>query len=52
MTADGLMEKELGKVTCFITRRNEYKLELLLIQHPKAGIQIPTGTVELNEDFD
>lgn len=46
------MEKALGKVTCFITRIKKHnKLELLLIQHPNAGIQIPAGTVEINEDF-
>ena len=44
------MEKVLGKVTCFITRKIDNKLELLLIQHPSAGIQIPAGTVEINED--
>ncbi|MCY9668236.1 NUDIX domain-containing protein [Paenibacillus alginolyticus] len=41
----------LGKVTCFITREKDAKIELLLIQHPNAGIQFPAGTVEMNEDF-
>jgi 8-oxo-dGTP pyrophosphatase MutT (NUDIX family) len=41
----------LGKVTCFITREKEAKKEILLIQHPNAGIQLPAGTVEVNEDF-
>jgi 8-oxo-dGTP pyrophosphatase MutT (NUDIX family) len=41
----------LGKVTCFITREKENKTEILLIQHPNAGIQFPAGTVEENEDF-
>ncbi|MCK0470419.1 NUDIX domain-containing protein [Halalkalibacter sp. APA_J-10(15)] len=45
------MEKVLEKVTCFITRKKDNKSELLLIQHPNAGIQIPAGTVEINEDF-
>jgi 8-oxo-dGTP pyrophosphatase MutT (NUDIX family) len=45
------MEKVLGKVTCFITRIHDNKQELLLIQHPNAGIQLPAGTVEINEDF-
>lgn len=45
------MEKSIGKVSCFITRKKHNKLELLLIQHPNAGIQIPAGTVEINEDF-
>ncbi|SOC43791.1 NUDIX domain-containing protein [Ureibacillus acetophenoni] len=46
------MEKVIGKVTCFITREIDNKLELLLIQHPSAGIQIPAGTVEINEEYD
>lgn len=41
----------IGKVTCFITRKIDDKLQLLLIQHPNAGIQIPAGTVELDENF-
>lgn len=40
----------LGKVTCFITRETNNKPELLLIRHPNAGIQLPAGTVEMNED--
>jgi 8-oxo-dGTP pyrophosphatase MutT (NUDIX family) len=46
-----IMEKILGKVTCFITRIKNNKVELLLIQHPNAGIQIPAGTVEAHEAF-
>ncbi|SFM10271.1 hypothetical protein SAMN03159341_116100 [Paenibacillus sp. 1_12] len=38
-----------GKVTCFITREKEMKNEILLIQHPNAGIQFPAGTID-NED--
>ncbi|WP_217589830.1 NUDIX domain-containing protein [Lentibacillus saliphilus] len=45
------MENVLGKVTCFITRKKDNKQELLLIQHPNAGVQIPAGTVEIDEDF-
>ncbi|MGN7764171.1 NUDIX domain-containing protein [Paenibacillus sp. 22594] len=41
----------MGKVTCFITRGKKDNIELLLIQHPNAGIQFPAGTVEINEDF-
>ncbi|WP_282942420.1 NUDIX domain-containing protein [Paenibacillus sp. RC67] len=41
----------LGKVTCFITRMRNQHAELLLFQHPNAGIQLPAGTVELNEGF-
>ncbi|MFW9905340.1 MAG: NUDIX domain-containing protein [Candidatus Thorarchaeota archaeon] len=36
------------KVTAFITRKKRNE-ELLLIQHPNAGIQIPAGTVEKGE---
>lgn len=49
---EGTMEKVLGKVTCFITRKNNNKHELLLIQHPSAGIQFPAGTVEINEKYE
>ena len=45
------MENVLGKVTCFITREHCNKRELLFIQHPSAGIQIPAGTVEKNENY-
>ncbi|MFE5318040.1 NUDIX domain-containing protein [Paenibacillus sp. NPDC056579] len=41
----------LDKVTCFITREANNRTELLLIQHPNAGIQLPAGTVEHNEDI-
>lgn len=41
----------LGKVTCFITREKDSKTELLFIKHPNAGIQLPAGTVEINEGF-
>lgn len=34
------------KVTAFVTNQRS---ELLLLQHPNAGIQIPAGTVELGE---
>jgi ADP-ribose pyrophosphatase YjhB (NUDIX family) len=39
----------LEKVTAFITRRTTAGVELLLFQHPFAGIQIPAGTVEEDE---
>lgn len=45
------MENVLGKVTCFITREKDNQQELLLIQHPNAGIQLPAGTVEIDEDY-
>ncbi len=37
----------IEKVTAFITRYNA--TELLLFEHPFAGIQIPAGTVEVGE---
>ncbi len=40
------------KVTAFIIRKNKNKLELLLILHPNAGIQIPAGTVEKGETIE
>lgn len=39
----------LEKVTVFITRPGRRGHELLLFQHPNAGIQIPAGTVEAGE---
>ena len=36
----------IEKVTAFVTRTTETGLELLLLEHPYAGIQIPAGTVE------
>jgi 8-oxo-dGTP pyrophosphatase MutT (NUDIX family) len=46
------MEEErsmkVDKITAFITRKKTNE-ELLLIQHPNAGIQIPAGTVEEGE---
>ncbi len=39
----------LPKVTAFVTRTGVQGLELLLFQHPFAGIQIPAGTVEEGE---
>jgi 8-oxo-dGTP pyrophosphatase MutT (NUDIX family) len=37
------------KVTAFITRHSGHGHELLLVEHPHAGIQIPAGTVEDGE---
>lgn len=38
----------MEKITAFITRKKK-NVDLLLIQHPNAGIQIPAGTVEEGE---
>lgn len=37
------------KVTAFVTRPTGQGDELLLFQHPSAGIQLPAGTVEQDE---
>jgi len=37
------------KVTAFITRRSEHGHDLLLFEHPFAGVQIPAGTVKSAE---
>jgi 8-oxo-dGTP pyrophosphatase MutT (NUDIX family) len=40
------------KVTTFITRTGPAgQPQLLLFQHPQAGVQIPAGTVEVGEDW-
>jgi 8-oxo-dGTP pyrophosphatase MutT (NUDIX family) len=39
----------IEKVTAFVTRPVNGHRELLLFQHPYAGIQIPAGTVEPGE---
>lgn len=43
------MPRIVDKVTAFITRQSEDGHDLLLFQHPNAGIQIPAGTVEDGE---
>lgn len=43
------MSKIMEKVTAFITRESQAGPELLLFEHPYAGIQIPAGTVEEGE---
>jgi 8-oxo-dGTP pyrophosphatase MutT (NUDIX family) len=40
----------LDKVTVFVTRGAPSRRELLLFEHPNAGIQIPAGTVEVDEE--
>jgi 8-oxo-dGTP pyrophosphatase MutT (NUDIX family) len=39
----------IEKVTAFITREREGERQLLLFEHPNAGVQIPAGTVEEGE---
>jgi len=43
------MEGLVGKVTAFVTRESDRGRELVLLEHPNAGIQIPAGTVEPGE---
>jgi len=43
------MSGTIGKVTALITRLKGEQRQLLLIQHPYAGIQIPAGTIEPDE---
>jgi 8-oxo-dGTP pyrophosphatase MutT (NUDIX family) len=40
------------KVTAFVTQQTDAGYNLLLIEHPYAGIQIPAGTVEPTESPD
>ena len=42
----------IEKVTAFITRERNGGKEILLFQHPNAGVQIPAGTVEPGEAFE
>ncbi len=44
--------RSIQKVTAFVTRLIEGKAEILLIEHPMAGRQLPAGTVELNESVE
>ena len=43
------MSRILEKVTAFVTRSTPAGDDLLLFEHPHAGIQIPAGTVEAGE---
>ena len=46
------MNQVVQKVTAFIVRERDGVKELLVFKHPTAGIQIPAGTVEKNEDLE
>ncbi len=43
------MAEVLEKVTAFVLRSSAAGQDLLLFEHPTAGIQIPAGTVEIDE---
>ncbi|MCA9906233.1 MAG: NUDIX domain-containing protein [Anaerolineae bacterium] len=42
-------DRQLQKVTAFITRGLPEPREILVIRHPVAGLQVPAGTVEASE---
>ncbi len=44
-----MVTRIIEKVTAFVTRRTEQGYDLLLFEHPHAGVQIPAGTVEAGE---
>ena len=46
------MSRVVQKVTAFIVRERGGVKELLVFKHPTAGIQIPAGTVEKDEDIE
>lgn len=46
------MSDTVHKVTAFITRDLGKQREILVFQHPTAGIQLPAGTVEPNENIE
>lgn len=39
----------IHKVTAFITRDTDRRRDLLVFQHPIAGVQLPAGTVDVGE---
>ena len=43
------MRKTIEKITAFVTRTSPNGIDLLLFEHPNAGIQIPAGTVNPGE---
>ena len=46
------MNEVVQKVTAFIVRERDGVKELLVFKHPTAGVQIPAGTVEKDEDIE
>lgn len=50
MTADRLVVRRLlGKVVAFVTRPHPSGPQLLVFDHPLAGVQLPAGTIEPGE---
>ncbi len=46
------MPKSIEKVVAFITRRSSGIEQMLVLQHPLAGLQLPAGTVDLGESVE
>jgi 8-oxo-dGTP pyrophosphatase MutT (NUDIX family) len=44
-----VVDQKIEKVTAFITRETRNGDQLLLLEHPHAGVQIPAGTVNPSE---
>jgi 8-oxo-dGTP pyrophosphatase MutT (NUDIX family) len=40
----------VGKVVAFVTRHGPTGAELLVFDHPSAGVQVPAGTLEAAEN--
>jgi 8-oxo-dGTP pyrophosphatase MutT (NUDIX family) len=40
----------LTKASVFVLREREGRTQLLVFEHPSAGLQVPAGTVEPHED--
>ena len=43
--------RTIDKVTCYVTRVNAGRVELLVFEPPGVGLQVPAGTVEVGEAF-
>jgi 8-oxo-dGTP pyrophosphatase MutT (NUDIX family) len=44
-----MQQPNAEKVTAFVTRATPDGMDLLVFEHPRAGFQLPAGTVEANE---
>ena len=44
-----MVNRFIEKITVFVTRQTSSGYQLLLLEHPFAGIQIPAGTVNASE---
>jgi 8-oxo-dGTP pyrophosphatase MutT (NUDIX family) len=42
--------QRVDKATCLITRRNDGVDEIVVFDHPLAGVQLPAGTGDSGED--